>query len=175
MKHSDCQPLIEKITARIQSWTAKFLSFAGRLQLIDSVLNSMVHYWMFVFVLPKRVIKAVESICSIYLWNGGLEHTHAAKVSWKHVCMPRTEGGLGSKDLSIWNLTSIARQIWLLFRNSWSLWKAWVQSILLKAKTFWLVKPSASSSWNQKKLLQLRSVIKPLIKFNVGTGDRIIF
>lgn len=30
----DCKPLLEKITGRINTWTGRFLSFAGRLQLI---------------------------------------------------------------------------------------------------------------------------------------------
>lgn len=38
LKYSDCHPLIERITSRIHSWTAKYLSFAGRLQLIDSTV-----------------------------------------------------------------------------------------------------------------------------------------
>lgn len=93
LKLFDCQPLIEKITARIKTWTTKFLSFTCRIQLIDSVLKSMVNFWMSVFMQPKRVIRAMESICCSYLWNAGLEHSHAAKVSWKQVCMPRTERG----------------------------------------------------------------------------------
>ena len=35
LSHSDCQPLLDKIIARIQSWTCVSLSFAGRLQLIS--------------------------------------------------------------------------------------------------------------------------------------------
>jgi hypothetical protein len=31
LSYSDCIPLIEKITAKINSWTARHLSFAGRL------------------------------------------------------------------------------------------------------------------------------------------------
>lgn len=45
-KDSDCQPLIAKITARISRWTSKYLTFVGRFQLIDSVINSMIHCWM---------------------------------------------------------------------------------------------------------------------------------
>lgn len=40
----DCRPLIEKITNRVESWTSKRLSYAGRLQLIKSVLFSMKGY-----------------------------------------------------------------------------------------------------------------------------------
>ena len=40
----DCAPLVEKITARINTWTSKFLSYAGRFQLIQSVLFSIQNY-----------------------------------------------------------------------------------------------------------------------------------
>ena len=45
LSHTDCQPLLDKIIARIQSWTCRSLSFAGRLQLISSVLYSIRTYW----------------------------------------------------------------------------------------------------------------------------------
>ncbi|XP_050224820.1 uncharacterized protein LOC126674413 [Mercurialis annua] len=40
-----CNVLIFKITARINHWTTMSLSYAGRLQLINSVLLSMQVYW----------------------------------------------------------------------------------------------------------------------------------
>jgi O-acetyl-ADP-ribose deacetylase (regulator of RNase III) len=36
----DCESLVSRITARIDSWIAKHLYFAGRLQLITSILFS---------------------------------------------------------------------------------------------------------------------------------------
>ena len=44
LSHCDCQPLLDKIMARIQSWTSRSLSYAGRLQLIASVLYSIQMY-----------------------------------------------------------------------------------------------------------------------------------
>ncbi|MFS7982467.1 putative RNA-directed DNA polymerase [Helianthus anomalus] len=42
--HKDCLPLIEKVKNKIHNWKNKSLSFAGRLQLISSVLNSLQVY-----------------------------------------------------------------------------------------------------------------------------------
>lgn len=44
----------------------------------------------------------------------------------------------------------------------------------LKGRSFWLVKAAASSSWIWKKLLRLRLLAKPLIKFVVGNGSRVL-
>ena len=38
---SHCKPLVDGITSKVKCWTARFLSFAGRLQLIKSVLCSI--------------------------------------------------------------------------------------------------------------------------------------
>ena len=53
----DYLPLIEKIRKRIGSWTGRFLSYAGRLQLIKSVITSLANFWMAAFRLPSGCIK----------------------------------------------------------------------------------------------------------------------
>ena len=62
LSYSDCIPLIGKITNRIQHWTARFLTYAGRLLLIKSVIISIQQYWSRLFILPKKVINKVEQI-----------------------------------------------------------------------------------------------------------------
>jgi hypothetical protein len=56
----DCEALLEKISSQINSWMAKHLSFAGRLQLLSSVLYIIQIYWLNIFILPKKVIKAID-------------------------------------------------------------------------------------------------------------------
>lgn len=40
-RKADCVEPVRRITSRVQSWTHRFLSFAGRLQLIRSVLHAI--------------------------------------------------------------------------------------------------------------------------------------
>ncbi|XP_022149381.1 uncharacterized protein LOC111017811 [Momordica charantia] len=40
LSHHDCQPLLEQIVSRVWSWSARMFSFASRLQLIQSILQS---------------------------------------------------------------------------------------------------------------------------------------
>lgn len=55
LRKSDYSQLIDKIAARFNHWATKTLSFAGRLQLISSVIYSTVNFWLFHSpqVLPK--------------------------------------------------------------------------------------------------------------------------
>lgn len=57
---ADCEGLVAKFTSRIDSWCSKHLSFAGRLQLISSVLFSLKVFWSNIFILPKVVIRLLE-------------------------------------------------------------------------------------------------------------------
>ena len=62
LSHSDCLPLMDKMMARIQSWTSRSLSLAGRLQLISSVLYSIQTYWCSMFIIPKFTCYKIEQM-----------------------------------------------------------------------------------------------------------------
>lgn len=173
LSYAECKPLIEKIVDRISTWGAKQLTFAGRLQLIQSVLQGITHYWTAHFILPKKVIKQIESKCNSFLWTGDSINCKGAKVSWQTVCLPKKEGGLGLKRLEDWNNTCLARLVWCIFAVTESLWIAWVNRYHLKNESFWTVKIQQGISWTWRKLLRLRDKCRAFIKYQVGNGNKI--
>ncbi|CAN1159647.1 LINE-1 retrotransposable element ORF2 protein [Linum perenne] len=170
LKAINCQVLVDRITARIQSWRAKSLSYAGRAQLIEFVLFSMSYYWMNVFLLPKKVIRAVQHVCARFLWGTTDSGSENSKVAWEKLSCPKREGGLGFKDLSSWNLASLTRHIWNLIVKGGSLWVAWVSYYRTRRTSLWECKPSQNYSWIWKKLLKTRDVAKSHISFDAD-GD----
>ncbi|XP_056688114.1 uncharacterized protein [Spinacia oleracea] len=109
LSFTDCKPLIEKIVARVKSWVAKLLSYAGRLQLIRSVLFGIQLYWSQIFVMPKKVMKEIQRICRCFLWAGSEGGSRKGLVAWEHLCLPKSCGGWNLKDLTIWNKASITK------------------------------------------------------------------
>ncbi|XP_059289666.1 uncharacterized protein LOC132043204 [Lycium ferocissimum] len=75
------QPLLEKMLGRITSWTTKFLSYAGRMQFLKSVLFSIQVFWSQLFVLPRKVIKMIEAICRTFLWTEGIDVSKKALLA----------------------------------------------------------------------------------------------
>lgn len=117
--NGNCTPLMEKITTKIQLWTRSSLTYAGRLQLIKSVLFSYQVFWSTMFLLPCKVVKRIESMMTAFLWKG--RHSNAGvKVAWEALCYPKEEEGLGLKRLKVWNKAVILKHIWSLAsrRNS---------------------------------------------------------
>jgi len=89
MTASDYLPLIEKIRSQINSWTVKALSFAGRLQLIISVIFSLTNFWIAAFRLPSACIREIDKLRSAFLWSGPALNSRKVKVAWSEVCSPK--------------------------------------------------------------------------------------
>nr|GEU73608.1 hypothetical protein [Tanacetum cinerariifolium] len=153
----DCRELIEKVNIRVDDWKNKFLSAAGRLQLIRSVLSSMHIYWASMFILPFRVLINIERIIRRFLWKGG------SKVAWEAVCLPKDEGGLGVRRLDTFNKALMVSHIWKLLSLKESLWVKWVHIYKLKGRNFLDIPIRSRLSWGWRKVLQIRPLIREYI------------
>lgn len=98
----ELQVLVGKITRKIQGWSAYHLSYAGRMCLIKSLLDSITRFWSQIFFLPKSVIAQVQALCRSFLWTDETEK-RAARIAWDLVCYPLEQGGLGFKGILSWN------------------------------------------------------------------------
>lgn len=123
------------------------MSFAGRLQLVISVLSSMHVYWSSVFILSATITLEIEKILRGFLWCQGDMKRGKSKVSWKIVCMQKNEGGLGVKSLSCWNNALMSYHIWSDISNKESLWVKWANEYRLKGRSFWEENLTADASW----------------------------
>lgn len=175
LRPQEYQPLIDRVRKKIKSWTIRNLSFAGRLQLIQSVLYGMFNFWASVFPLPKGCIDAIEQMCNAFLWSGDSESARGAKVSWVSVCTPRKVGGLGLRCLQDSNNVFSLKLIWLLFAATGSLWVAWVKHNIVADRLFWDFDFSASGSWIWRRLMDLRPLARPFLICYVQSGDSALF
>lgn len=53
-------------------------------------------YWCSLFVLPKQILKDINTVLKRFLWTGTDLKKIGAKVAWADV-----KGGLGIKDLCV--------------------------------------------------------------------------
>ena len=171
LKSEDCKRLIDRITAKIKCWTNRFLSYAGRLQLIKSVLFGIQVYWSSLFILPKRVILSIEQLMKDFLWTGPeLKHS-GATVAWKDLCCTNKEGGLGIKNIERWNEAAIMKLLWNLSSKKDGLWVKWCNVYKLKRRSLWAIDIANDCTWSWRKMMQLRQFTRPFIKSIIGDGS----
>ncbi|XP_010513293.1 PREDICTED: uncharacterized protein LOC104789260 [Camelina sativa] len=156
LKKEEYALLLDKVKARFTDWSSKALSFAA-------------------FALPKGCLRAIEMMCNTFLWSGNITKRPAAKVSWKDICLPKKEGGLGLRNFAIWNKVLTMKLIWMLITNSGSLWVAWMKEHMLKNSDYWLAETNQGSSWIWRFLHTLKSMVKPLLTSSIGDGQTASF
>lgn len=116
----NCGPLIQHIKSKVNSWSSRSLSFAGRLLLLNTVIAGITNFWTSTFIIPKQCIMKINSLCSAFLWHGSSEAGHSAKIS-SEKCTLHKKGGLGCRDLQAWNKACTLKLLWLLFSCSGSI------------------------------------------------------
>jgi len=68
------QPVVDKIKVKLASWKASMLSFAGRFQLLKSVVQIMIIYSISTYARPINLIKELERYMRNFLWSGDLNN-----------------------------------------------------------------------------------------------------
>ncbi|KAH1243657.1 putative ribonuclease H protein [Glycine max] len=77
---------------------------------------------------PKVVVEKLVRVQRRFLWGGGLDQNKIAWVSWKSICLPKEEGGLGIKDINQFNLALLGKWLWNLMQNKGELWARVLES-----------------------------------------------
>ncbi|KAL0283962.1 UNVERIFIED_CONTAM: Retrovirus-related Pol polyprotein from type-2 retrotransposable element R2DM [Sesamum radiatum] len=139
------------------------------LQKIERVFGVGTVYWAMAFILPKHVIKEIEKRLRNFLWKGSIE-TGYAKVSWKQVCRPVNEGGLGIRDIHALNKSLMSRHLWrLIAQERSSIWVNWIFHYRLQHYSVWTIS-TRSGTWGWRKLIRLRDSLRPCITYRIGDG-----
>lgn len=122
-------PVIERISRRLDGWQKTYLSFGGRITLIQSCLTHMPCYFLSLFKLPASVAAKIERLQRDFLWSGIGEGKRDHLVRWDVVCKPKAIGGLGFGNISLRNLALLGKWLWRYPREGSTLWHEVILSI----------------------------------------------
>ncbi|XP_031108421.1 uncharacterized protein LOC116012890 [Ipomoea triloba] len=154
LKVAQFSPLITAITRLIEKWKGCTLSYAGRLELIISVIQGTISFWIQNFPLPTNVIDHVAFLCGKFLWG-----RRVSLITWDKICFPKEEGGLGIHDFKVWNTSFFSKVLWDIHSKRDSLWIRWVNSVYLNGSDVWDFCPNKRDSALFKKIFEARDKI----------------
>ncbi|XP_058754370.1 uncharacterized mitochondrial protein AtMg00310-like [Vicia villosa] len=96
---------------------------AGRVVLINSVLNAVSLYSLSFYKAPKKVLKDIVAIQRNFLWGGCEIRKTVNWVSWDTICKTREEGGLGVKNVEIMNVALLSKWKWRILMEKEAVWR----------------------------------------------------
>ncbi|XP_059292598.1 uncharacterized protein LOC132046072 [Lycium ferocissimum] len=163
------QDLIKKVKDKLQSWKGKLLSYGGKAVLIGSVLQSVPVYVLSAVVPTKYTLNELHRIFARFFWSNKEEDKSKHWVSWKKICMPKAEGGLGFRSFfDIYK--ALFAKLWWRFRTSNSLWSTFLWNKYCKklkpTKVQW---KGGSQVW--KKMLEARDQMDHFIWWEPRSGS----
>ncbi|XP_056847457.1 uncharacterized protein LOC108816806 [Raphanus sativus] len=156
-----------------QGWKQRHLSLGGKEIMLKAVAQAMPIYSMGVFRLPKEICDAISNILAQFWWgNGDKKGLHW--YAWKRVCIPKREGGLGFKDIELFNQALLGKQIWRILQHP-----SCLMARILKARYFpdcciLEAGPKKKASHGWKLILYGKELIKVGMRYVVGDGSLII-
>lgn len=71
------QPIADKITSKLASWKGSLLSIMGRVELVKSIIQSLLLYSFHVYVWPPSLLKHLDNCIRNFVWVG---HINKCKV-----------------------------------------------------------------------------------------------
>ena len=89
-------------------------------------------FWTQIFILPKKVLRELESYCRIFLWTGKLSPSKKALVAWQHLSLPKVSEGWNIILITLWNMVAITKLLWDLANKADKLWVRWVHTYYIK-------------------------------------------
>jgi hypothetical protein len=113
--------LKDRIWKRVQGWKEKLLSKAGKEILIKAVAQAIPSYAMSCFDLTKTLCDDIDSMIGCFWWAQQENEHKMLWLSKETLCTSKQTGGLGFRDLYLFNLVMLARQGLRLLINPGSL------------------------------------------------------
>ncbi|RVW34900.1 putative ribonuclease H protein [Vitis vinifera] len=170
-------PVIERISRRLDGWQKAYLSFGGRITLLHSCLSHIPSYFLSLFKNLASMAAKIERIQRDFLWSGVGKGKRDHLVRWEAVCKPRVIGGLGIGKIPLRNRALLGKWLWRFPRESTSLWHQVILSIYGTHSNGWdantIVRWSHRCPW--KAIAQGFQDFSKYTRFIVGDGERIRF
>ncbi|XP_019087479.1 PREDICTED: uncharacterized protein LOC109127334 [Camelina sativa] len=160
----------DRLNARINSWSAKFLSKGGREILIKSIAQALPTYLMFCFLLPKQIVNKLRGAIARFWWSTKNNKKGLHWVAWDKISVPLEQGGLGFRDLKELNLALLTKQLWRLLCYNESLLSRVLNGRYFRYSNPMDVKKANSPSFGWRSMMSAKPLLQQGLRKNIRSG-----
>ncbi|CAO2813822.1 unnamed protein product [Amaranthus hypochondriacus] len=112
------------------------------------------------FNLPTSFCVEVEKIIRNFWWGTSNSERVIPWKDWISLCRPKGEGGLGFRDLSLFNSSLLAKQLWRIHTHPYTLLAQSLKARYFPLCSLWESKVGASPSYAWRSMWRSRSLLE---------------
>ncbi|KAK9157346.1 hypothetical protein Scep_003920 [Stephania cephalantha] len=164
--------LVEKLMHRTLTWRERLLSPGGNEIVLKAIAQTMPNHQMSMFLLPKSILQAIVHTMVRFWWSSSKKDRGIHWCEWSKILKAKACGGLGFRDLEIFNYSFLAKQVWRLWKGESPLLllqflksKYFVEGDLMTARL------RNKPSWAWRNFLKGRQVLQQGLRWRVGNGQ----
>ena len=165
--------IVDRIRQKAFRWSTKFLTTAGKMIMLKSILAAMPTYTMSCFKLPCSLYKRIQSALTRFWWDFSMDKKKMCWISWENLTRAKGEGGLGFTDLQTFNDALLAKLSWRLLSKPTCLLARILLGKYCHSSSFLDCKPPASTSHGWRGICIGKDLLKQHLGKVIGDGKQI--
>ena len=165
--------LKERIWQKIQGWKEKLLSKPGKEVLIKAVIQAIPTYMMSIFKIPDGLIDEIHRLLARFWWGSNETSRKMHWCSWDSLCKPKSMGGMGFRNLHIFNQALLAKQMWRLHVNHDTLLHKILKARYFRHDDILEARRGLDPSYSWRNLWGAKSLLLDGLRWRVGDGTSI--
>jgi hypothetical protein len=111
----------ERMVRKLTNWVERNMSAGAKEVLIKSVAQAIPVYVMGIFKLPRTLCEEMTQLIRYFWWGDEEGQRKIHWTAWDKFLLPKSYGGMGFRDLRLFNQALLVRQAWRLLQYPESL------------------------------------------------------
>ncbi|WZZ90127.1 hypothetical protein YC2023_118706 [Brassica napus] len=165
--------IVDKIRQRAANWSTRFLSRACKLTMLKAVLTAIPTYTMSCFLLPQSLCSRIQSSLTRFWWDKAPDKKNMCWIAWEKLTKTKKAGGLGLRDIQLFNQTLLAKIAWRILSAPNCLLARVLTGKYCHNKSFLEAQVPAVCSHGWRSILHGRDLLQENLGRAIGNGQNI--
>ena len=164
--------IVDRMKQKAVSWSSRLLSTVGKMTFLQSVLSPILSFAMSCFELPKGLCKQIQSVLNRFWWDDNMDgRKKICWISWENLMKPKILGGLGIRDVKIFNQALLGKIAWRIISNPDCLLSRILIGKYCHNASFLTTTLPSSSSHGWKEILKGRDLLIKHLGKTIRNGN----